>query len=212
MTIRIIIADDSDLTILGAKATIESDYRYTVVGTARAIEELLTMAAKDVPDVILLNEWFHGMDILSAVEELQTIAPRTKLVVMGALAEGMLIRDLFACGVNGYLYKSDDLQDCLTIALDTVMCDRPYLSPTANAEYLVALHSLQPDGYLDDEAREVLNKLAKGIHAGQIARDLGITQRRVYWVRQKLRQRFGAKTNEHLIHRAAAEGFTCLQE
>jgi len=102
------------------------------------------------------------------------------------------------------------------------MRDRPYLSPTANAEYLVALHSLQPDGYLDDEAREVLNKLAKGIHAGQIAREMGISQRRVremgisqrrvYWVRQKLRQRFGAKTNEHLIHRAAAEGFTCLQE
>jgi DNA-binding CsgD family transcriptional regulator len=58
----------------------------------------------------------------------------------------------------------------------------------------------------------VLNKLAKGIHAGQIARELGITQRRVYWVRQKLRQRFGAKTNKHLIHRAAAEGFTCLQK
>ncbi|MBL8156190.1 MAG: hypothetical protein JNM70_18570, partial [Anaerolineae bacterium] len=52
---------------MGAKATIESDHRYAVVGTARAIEELLTMAAKDVPDVILLNEWFHGMDILSAV-------------------------------------------------------------------------------------------------------------------------------------------------
>jgi hypothetical protein len=126
--------------------------------------------AKDTPDVILLNEWFHGMDILSAVEELRTVTPRAKLVVMGALAEGMLIRDLFACGVNGYLYKSDDLQDCLLTALDTVMRDRPYLSPTANAEYLVALHSLQPEGYLDDEAREVLNKLAKGIHAGQIAR------------------------------------------
>jgi hypothetical protein len=29
----------------------------------------------------------------------------------------------------------------------------------------------------------------------------------VYWVREKLRRRFGAKTNEHLIQRAAAEGF-----
>lgn len=212
MSTRVIIADDSDLTILGARTIIENDHRYVIAATARTIDELLAMAVKESPDVILLNEWFHGMDILSAVEKLRDTAPRAKLLVMGALAEGMLIHDLFACGVNGYLYKSDDLLDCLITALDTVMRDRPYLSPTANAEYLVALHSLQPDGYLGDEAREVLNKLAKGIHAGQIAREMGITQRRVYWVRQKLRQRFGAKTNEHLIHRAAAEGFTCLQE
>ncbi|MBL8157121.1 MAG: response regulator transcription factor [Anaerolineae bacterium] len=197
MSTRVIIADDSDLTILGATTIIESDHRYVIAATARAIDELLTMAVKESPDVILLNEWFHGMDILSAVEKLKEAAPRAKLI---------------ACGVNGYLYKSDDLQDCLIMALDTVMRDRPFLSPTANAEYLVTLHARQPEGYLDDEAREVLNQLAKGIHAGQIAREMGITQRRVYWVRQKLRQRFGAKTNEHLIHRAAAEGFTCLQE
>lgn len=212
MAIRVVIADDADLTILGAQSVIQGDHRYCTVGTARSMEDLLVIVEQEQPDIVLLNEWFHGIDILSAVEQLKAAIPRARLVVMGALAEGLLIRDLFACGVNGYLYKSDDLQDCLITALDTVMRERPYLSPTANSEYLIALHSLQPEGYLDTEAREVLNRLAKGIHASQIAHELGITQRRVYWVRQKLRQRFGAKTNEHLIHRAAAEGFTCLQE
>lgn len=212
MAIRVVIADDADLTILGAQSVILADHRYCTVGTARSMEDLLVIVEQEQPDIVLLNEWFHGIDILSAVEQLKAAIPRARLVVMGALVEGLLIRDLFACGVNGYLYKSDDLQDCLITALDTVMRERPYLSPTANSEYLIALHSLQPEGYLDAEAREVLNRLAKGIHASQIAHELGITQRRVYWVRQKLRQRFGAKTNEHLIHRAAAEGFTCLQE
>ena len=44
-------------------------------------------------------------------------------------------------------------------------------------------------------------------HAGQISERMGIDKRRVYWVRDKLRRRFGAKTNEHFIQRAAAEGF-----
>ncbi|MCB9457893.1 MAG: hypothetical protein H6671_18070 [Anaerolineaceae bacterium] len=30
---------------------------------------------------------------------------------------------------------------------------------------------------------------------------------RIYWVRQKLRKRFGANTNEHLISMAVSEGF-----
>jgi hypothetical protein len=36
---------------------------------------------------------------------------------------------------------------------------------------------------------------------------MGVPLRRIYWVRQKLRKRFGANTNEHLISLAVAEGF-----
>jgi hypothetical protein len=35
----------------------------------------------------------------------------------------------------------------------------------------------------------------------------GVPVRRIYWVGHKLRRRFGAETNEHLIARAAEEGF-----
>lgn len=132
---------------------------------------------------------------------------RLRIIVMGALVDGLLIHELFAQGVAGYLYKSDDLQECLPLAVDTVMRDRPYLSSTANAEYLVAMQSPESIVTLDDELRQVLKRLAHGEHVGEIAHGMGITLRRVYWVRQKLRQRFGAKTNEHLIHRAAVEGF-----
>jgi FixJ family two-component response regulator len=87
------------------------------------------------------------------------------------------------------------------------MRDRPFLSPTANAEYLVAMQSPERDWQLDNEARSVLRMLAQGYHTGQIAYELEIPLRRVYWVREKLRCRFGALTNEHMISRAAAEGF-----
>jgi DNA-binding CsgD family transcriptional regulator len=60
---------------------------------------------------------------------------------------------------------------------------------------------------LDTESREVLQLLAHGEHAGEISKRMGIDKRRVYWVREKLRRRFGAKTNEHLIQRATSEGF-----
>lgn len=44
-------------------------------------------------------------------------------------------------------------------------------------------------------------------HAGEISERIGIDKRCVYWVREKLRRHFGAKINEYLIQRAAAEGF-----
>jgi hypothetical protein len=44
---------------------------------------------------------------------------------------------------------------------------------------------------------------------GEIAFQIRRSPRRVYWVRQKLRNWLGAATNEHLIQRAVEEGFIC---
>jgi DNA-binding NarL/FixJ family response regulator len=207
MAVRIVIADDADLIIRGAQSVLNTDHRYEVVGKARCMSDLLIAIDEGQPDVIVLSEWIHHIDILSAVEQIRAQRPMVKLLVMGGLADGLLIRDLFASGVNGYLYKSDDLCELLVTAIDTVLLNRPYLSPTANAEYLIAMQSPFANETLDPEARQVLQLLAHGEHTGQIGERLGINRRRVYWVREKLRRRFGAKTNEHLIQRAAAEGF-----
>lgn len=207
MAIRIVIADDADLVIVGAQSVLNADHRFNVVGTARCIDDLLRAVEYSTPDVVVLNEWIHNLDILSVVETLKQVRPTMKIVVMGGLADGLLIRDLFASGVSGYLYRSDDLCELLVTAIETAMLDRPYLSPTANAEYLIAMQSPNANDQLDPESRQVLQLLAHGEHAGQISERLGIDKRRVYWVREKLRRRFGAKTNEHLIQRAAAEGF-----
>ena len=207
MAIRIVLADDADLVIEGAQSVLNADHRFNVVGTARCIDVLLKTIEAGYPDVVVLSEWIHNLDILSAVEAIHRVRPNLKVIVMGGLADGLLIRDLFNAGVSGYLYKSDDLCELLVTAIDTVLLDRPYLSPTANAEYLIAMQSPNANERLDPEARQVLQLLAHGEHAGQISKRLGIDKRRVYWVREKLRRRFGAKTNEHLIQRAAAEGF-----
>jgi DNA-binding CsgD family transcriptional regulator len=64
------------------------------------------------------------------------------------------------------------------------------------------------DWHLDAESRQVLRLLSNGLYVNEIARELHKPLRRIYWVRQKLRKRFGANTNEHLIRMAIAEGFT----
>jgi DNA-binding NarL/FixJ family response regulator len=146
MAIRIVLADDADLVIEGAQSVLSADHRFHVVGTARCMDDLLKTIEAGYPDVVVLSEWIHNLDILSAVEAIHTVRPGLKVIVMGGLADGLLIRDLFACGVSGYLYKSDDLCELLVTAIDTVLLDRPYLSPTANAEYLIAMQSPNANG------------------------------------------------------------------
>ena len=82
---------------------------------------------------------------------------------------------------------------------------RAILSPTAQTLVLTSAARLRT---LDEEARSVLRLLAEGLPVYEIAEQLHLSSRRVYRVRDKLRRRFDAVTNEHLIRRAIAEGLT----
>lgn len=180
----------------------------TQVNIASCASELVRMATELRPDIVIAEDQLDPtIDALELVDQLTRSAPSTSIILFGNLTDGMLIRDLLSSGVRGYLYEGDDLRIHIFTALDTVLRKRLYLSPTANAEYLVAMQSEERDWKLDTEARSVLRLLARGCTVGSIAAQLHLNPRRVYWVREKLRRRFGATTNEHLISRAAAEGF-----
>ena len=206
---RIIIADEADLMLIGIETILKNNPVWKIAYTARSASELIEICKQQLPDVIILNERLDQLiDVLVVVERLKQVTPRTRLMVLGSLTEGLLIRDLFACGVLAYLFEGDDLKDHLLPAISAVVQDRPYLSPTANSAYLVAMQSPLRDWQLDSEARAMLRLLMQGLHIAEIARQLDIPMRRAYFLRHKLKQRFGATTNEHLISRAVAEGFS----
>lgn len=205
---QILLADRSDLLLVGLWAALRRCPSYTIIGAVTCPETLLEMIAVNQPDILIVDHQLDpAQDIFQLLGDMHDHSARSQCILTGHLYDGLYIRDLFHAGAMGYLYKGDDLGDCLHQAIETVSRQRQYLSPTANAEYLCAMQTPQRDWQLDSEAREVLRLLAQGQHVGQVALALQITPRRVYWVRRKLRERFGAATNEQLISRATAEGF-----
>jgi len=209
---RIVVADEFDLVVLGAWSALADSLTHNVIGDYYTLDELLAGVRGSRPEVILVGDHLHpDRDVLTLVEQVRAAALDARVLLMGAAPNGRLIADLFVSGISGYLYRGDPIAECLPAAVTAVMRGRPYLSPTANSEYLVAMQSPQPEWVLDLEARQVLGLLAAGRHAGQIALELRIPLRRVYTVRRKLRNRFGVVTNEHLISRAAAEGLIHLE-
>jgi DNA-binding NarL/FixJ family response regulator len=208
MTTHILIADSSSLAILGAETMLKGLADTNII-TAENGSDLLVKAETIFPEIILLGDRFDPLiDTLALVEKLQRRVPSARLIIMGLMSDGLLIRDLIAAGAKGYLMVGDDMSACLPTAVEMVLRNRPYLSPTATAEYLTSMRSSLRDWQLDSEARTVLRLLARGMHVSQIAEEMDVPLRRIYWVRQKLRRRFGASTNEHLISTAIREGYS----
>ncbi|MBZ0280763.1 MAG: response regulator transcription factor [Anaerolineae bacterium] len=204
---RILISVATDLVILGAKSVLQILQQSEIVATTQNTSELFVLAKDLCPNIILIEDEIDpDLEILTILERLRRISPESKLIVMGGQTDGYYARDLFAFGARSYLYKGDELKECLPLAVNLVMQNRLYLSPTINTEYLIAVQSASREWQIDPESLQVLRLLAQGQHINQVAATMGISRRRVYWVREKLRRRFGAQTNEHMISKAAAEG------
>lgn len=208
MTVQVVIADEMDLALEGIKTILRLHGIFQVIGTHQALADLVDALKAQPPDVVLVGDRLEpDMDVLQLVERVQQAAPRARLLILGTLPSGLIVQELLTCGAAGYLYKCDPLSHCLVEAIQTVLRGRLYLSPTANAEYLLAMQMERAYWRLDAEARDVLRLLAQGVRRKEIAFRLGVGVRRVHTVCEKLRRRFGVETNEHLIARAAEEGF-----
>lgn len=213
MTVRVLLADEADLVLIGIQCILTGCPDIEVVSTVRSLDELLGAARDFLPHVILFNERLDPLtDVVSIAERLRMLAPQAHLIILGNSADGFMIRTLFDRKARAYLYLADDLGDCLIPAIKRVVQDRPYLSPTANSEYLVAMQQRARKWHINEEARTILHLLAQGYAVSDIAARLQVAPRHVYWIREKLRRRFGASTNEHLIRRATAEGFTAISD
>lgn len=114
---------------------------------------------------------------------------------------------VLARGCVSRVRNGDLLQNDLANAVYAVMRGKPYLSPLANTEYLVAAQTGRNEWRLDAEAREVLRLLAQGYRPQEIGLQRQVSALRIYWVVSKLRLHFAAETNEHLIARAVQSGF-----
>lgn len=208
MTVKIAIADDMDLAREGMKTILRGQDDFQVVGTYHLLSDLLDAVNNLRPDVILLGDRLEpDKDVLTLVEHVQAAYPRACIIILSNLAEGLIVQDLFLRGVMGYLYKLDPLSLYLVEAIQSVMRGEPYLSPSSNSAYLLAMKSGDGDWQIDAEAREILRQIAEGHRLQEIAYIRHIPIRRVYSICERLRRQFGADTNMQLMALVAREGF-----
>ncbi|NLF01842.1 MAG: response regulator transcription factor [Anaerolineales bacterium] len=206
--VRIVIADDADLSLVGAALLLKAEPDFEVVGVCHDLADLLLLLSSQPVDVVVVSDRLDpDLNSPALVDHLRQAAPQARLILMSAICEGRIVHELLTGGAMGYLYKGDLLQNDLVNAVYAVMRGKPYLSPLANTEYLVAAQAGRNEWRLDDEARDVLRLLAQGYRPQEIGLQRQVSARRIYWVVSKLRLHFAAETNEHLIALAVQAGF-----
>ncbi len=152
---------------LSALLKLESDL--DVIGCAADGEEAWTLAARELPDVVVTDIEMPRLTGLELAQRIRDRGLTSKVVILTTFARPGYLRRALEAGVSGYLLK-DAPADQLAEALRKVHRGGRAIDPQ------LALEAWSGDDPLNDRERQVLRFAGEGMAAADIAEQLHLSQ------------------------------------
>lgn len=182
--IRVLIADDQEITRSGLRALLDTSESIEVVAEARDGAECVALAGELQPDVVLMDLRMPGINGIEATRRIHRLQPHIGILVVTVFADDTSVFPAIRAGARGYLLK-DAGRDELRLAVETVARGGAIFSPGIAMKVMTYLSaSLQPlpgPDFADLTGREraILEQLAQGLSNPEIATRLGISAKTV---------------------------------
>jgi DNA-binding NarL/FixJ family response regulator len=189
--IRVAIADDHRVVRVGLEQLLATFEDVELVGSADGGERALEVCAASEPEVLLLDLSMPDLDGVEVTRRLETLSPRTRVVIFTSFSERDRIVDALDAGAVGYLLKDAEPEELRSAIRAAARGEAP-LAPKAAAALLADRASRdRNDLELTPREREVLELVVAGMANKQIARRLGISEKTVKGHLTNLFQRLG---------------------
>src|SRR6267154_2355027 len=124
--VRVLLADDHALVRAGIRALLEGLEGVTVVAEAGNGGEVLELARKHRPDVVLLDISMPGLGGLEASALLKQDLPEVRVLMLSMHANEEYVLQALRAGASGYMLKDSATAE-LELALQAVMQGETYL-------------------------------------------------------------------------------------
>jgi DNA-binding NarL/FixJ family response regulator len=196
----------------GLKSLLRADFE--LVGVVEDGLALVEMAKKLHPDVIIADITMPRLNGLEALVQLKKENPHVKVILLTMHQEVAYARRALDAGASGFVLKHSAPEE-LVAAIRAALDDKIYLTPTLAGE---VMHELRRDPEakrdpltaLTSRQREILQLVAEGRSAKEIADLLSISARTVEFHKYQLMETLGLHHNAELVHFAIKHGIVTI--
>jgi DNA-binding NarL/FixJ family response regulator len=204
--IRILVADDHPMLREGLVAVLSTQPDFDVAGEAADGSEVVRLAKRLEPDVILLDLEMPEVDGVAALERLREAGTKARAIVFTAYdTDERILRSLRA-GARGYLLKGASRGEIFD-AIRTVHSGGSLLQPGVTTRLLehMSRERTQPEPLTPREL-EVLGLISQGLHNSEIAERLFVTERTVKFHVSSILAKLGADNRTEAVALATRQG------
>ncbi len=207
--IRVLLADDHSLVRAGIRSLLGAMADVEVVGEAASGEEALELAARQQPDVVLMDIAMKGITGLEAAARMRETHPAVRVVILSMHSGEEYVLQALRAGAAGYLLK-DAATGELELALRSVMRGESWLSPAVSRQvvegYVQRSGAEAAPDVLTARQREVLRLVASGKSTKEIAFFLNLSVKTVETHRAQIMERLGIRDVPGLVRYALRTG------
>jgi DNA-binding NarL/FixJ family response regulator len=210
MLLRILLADDHELTRSGLRFLLEQQPDWTVCGEASNGRLAVEMAEKLQPDFAILDVSMPGLNGLEATRQILKSRPRTKILIYTMHETERIILDALEAGARGVVLKSDAGEN-MTAAVQSIAAGKRFFTSSVIETVVDAYLSRreagrQDGGTLTTREVEVVQLLAEGKSNKEVGSVLFITDRTVEGHRREIMRKLELGSTADLVRYAVRNG------
>jgi two-component system, NarL family, nitrate/nitrite response regulator NarL len=196
--LRALIVDDHELVRAGLRFVFEASGRIEVCGEAATAVAALEVAQAQKPDIVLLDLALADGDGCDLIGPLRAAEPPPRVLVMSMHDESVWGRLVVAAGADGFIAKTA-APSTLVAAIDAVCADSLWVEGRAVRRDAPSATPGPVGVELSERELEILDGVAGGLSAKEIAARLGVMPATVDSHKRNIRAKLGIHSMAELI-------------
>jgi DNA-binding NarL/FixJ family response regulator len=209
---RILLADDHRMVTEGLKSLLAAEFE--LVGVVEDGRTLVESAAKLRPDVIVADISMPHLNGIDAMAQLKKDNPSVRVVLLTMHQDTAYACRALEAGASGYVLKHSAPAE-LVMAIGAALEGKTFITPSLAGEVLQAMKHdpktvKDPVASLTPRQREILQLLAEGRSAKEIAAKLDISPRTVEFHKYQMMESLKIQSSAELTHFAIKHGIVAI--